>query len=116
MAAPKIVRIDFTVTAAGVMVTKYTRIAGPDGVRDVALDAPDLHRDLDLDWALAWCEAHGFTVRRWPTGARAFRGKPWPIRTVGEIKRRREQVERDVRAGLLPGGFYWAGLDFALDC
>jgi hypothetical protein len=115
MAAPQIARIDFAQTRSGVVVTKYQRLMTPDGPRDVVADYA-IKPDLDLDWALAWCEAHGFTVRRWPGGARAFRGKPWPIRTVGEIKRRREQVERDVRLGALPRDFYWAGLDFALDC
>ncbi len=112
---PKIVRMDFWQTAAGVAVTKYERVATPDGPRDVVAEHA-VKANLDLEWALAWCEAHGYTVRRWPGGARAWYGTPWPIRTVAEIKRRREQVERDARLGSLPRDYYWAGLDFALDC
>lgn len=112
---PQIVRMDFNETPGGVVVTKYQRLMTPDGPRDVVAEHA-VKPDLDLEWALAWCETHGYTVRRWPGGARAWLGAPWPIRTVAEIRRRREQVERDARLGTLPRDFYWGGLDFALDC
>jgi hypothetical protein len=71
--------------------------------------------ELEIAQAAQWLEAHGYTVRRWPTGLRAWRGEPWPIRTPGQIRKRRAEVERLAQAGHLPGKFFYGGLNFALD-
>lgn len=44
---------------------------------------------------LAWCEAHGWTVRRWPGGARAFLGQPKPVRDRAGILAVRRQAEQE---------------------
>lgn len=103
-------RIDFDVQSHGTLIFRFRHINGrdcPDGVPD--LEPPG----FDLDGALAWCEAHGYAVCRWPGGARAWKGRPWPIRTMAQILKRRGQVERDVRAGRLDLGFNYLSLNFA---
>ena len=106
-------RIDFTEHAQGVTVVKFWKCDGKDipPPEGASLHGPE----FDLEEALAWCEAHGYTVRRWPGGARAWKGQPWVIRTRGRIRRRRVEVESMARAGQLPSDFYFTGLDFALD-
>lgn len=106
-------RIDFTVHAQGVTVVKFWTCDGRDvpAPEGALLKGPE----FDLEEALAWCEAHGYTVRRWPGGGRAWKGQAEPIRTRSRILRRRVEVERLARAGQLPGDFYFTGLDFALD-
>lgn len=49
--------------------------------------------DFDLDAALAWCEENDYTVHNWRYGARAWRGKPWPIRTMRQIIQLRRKLE-----------------------
>jgi hypothetical protein len=85
-------RIDFAVATSGVVVTKLWLIEG----RNVALHgAQTKPADFDLDGALAWCEANGYTVRRWQGGARAWRDdEPRPIRTRLQIWRRRARAEQ----------------------
>lgn len=106
-------RIDFTQHAQGVTVVKFYKSDGRDvpDPEGACLRGPE----FDLARALAWCEAHGYAVRRWPGGARAWKGQPWAVRTRQQIRRRRVEVEGLVRGGHLPGGFFFAGLDFALD-
>lgn len=104
-------RIDFTVLSdGGVIITKMRRdtsnlqypraIPLPDGS---STKTPG----FDLEGALTWCEDHGYVVRRWPGGARAWKGsKPWPIRTGYGIFKARQRAEREGK------GF---SLDFAYD-
>lgn len=106
-------RVDFSVCDAGVVITKFWKQDGRDVPDPKGANIKPL--GFNLDGAIAWLEAHGYTVRRWPNGARAWKGTPWPIRTRGQIQRKREQVEKAVMAGRLDGGFNWTSLDFALD-
>jgi hypothetical protein len=103
-------RIDFAVVPSGVAVTKFWLIDG----RSIPAHGGEIKpTGFDLEAALAWCEAHGYTVRRWNGGARAWKGKPWPVRTQAQILRKRTQVERQVLAGRADGRLL--SLDFALD-
>jgi hypothetical protein len=103
-------RIDFAVTTVGVAVTKFWLIDG----RSIPAHGGEMKpAGFDLEGALAWCEAHGYTVRRWDGGARAWKGKPWPVRTQKQILRKRSEVERQAFAGHADG--HLLTLDFALD-
>lgn len=89
-------RIDFTILDDGrIIVLKMRREKAER--RDVVTDN-DVHLDLNLDAALAWCDEHGYTIRTWDGGARAWRGEMWVIRTRAQIKKKREQAERRVAA------------------
>jgi len=85
-------RIDFAVATSGVVVTKFWMIGG----RNVAPRGAEIkHSEFDLDAALAWCKANGYTIRRWDGGARVWKGDvPRPVRTRLQIRRRRAQAER----------------------
>lgn len=91
-------RIDFRVEPAigQVLVTKYVHVAG----RDEAHGPPYPLDTLDLEDALAWCEEHDYTVYRWPNGARAFRGTPWPIRGRRQISRLRQRLDQEALAAM----------------
>ena len=101
-------RIDFTTLADGrVIVLKLRRdTTDPTTPRDIPL--PDGGHNIkpatfDLDAALDWCAQHGYAIRRWPGGARAWRAPtPWIIRTRNLIQRMREHNP-------------YAQLDFAFD-
>ena len=89
-------RIDFTLLDDGrIVVLKMQRQAAER--RDMVTDN-DIHLDLDLPFALDWCREHGYTVRTWHNGARAWHGEIWVIRTRAQIKRERERLERQSRA------------------
>ena len=45
-----------------------------------------------LDAAVSWLEAHGYTVRRWPGGARAWLGDILPVRNKAQIIMMRNQL------------------------
>lgn len=91
-------RIDFTTLEDGRTIVQKMR-REPAERRDVVTDH-DIHLDLDLTAALAWCREHDYTVRTWHGGARAWHGEIWVIRTRAQIKRRREQAERRLAASL----------------
>ena len=108
--APLPDRIDFSVVACGVVVTKFWLLSG----RTVAPYGAEVKPpEFDLDGALAWCAENGYTVRRWPGGARAWKGKPRPIRTRSQIWQKRARAERLALRG--DGRGSTLGLDFALD-
>jgi hypothetical protein len=103
-------RIDFAVVPSGVAVTKFWLIDG----RSIPLHGGEMKpAGFDLEEALDWCEANGYTVRRWDGGARAWKGEPWPVRTRTQILRKRSAVERMVFAGHASGNLL--SLDFAFD-
>ena len=103
-------RIDFAVVATGVVVTKFWLIDG----RSIPLHGGEIKpTGFDLEGTLAWCEANGYTVRRWEGGARAWKGEPWPVRTRAQILRKRSAVERQVFAGHADGRLL--SLDLAYD-
>ena len=116
-------RIDFIITAGGVIVAKFRSSDG----RYTPIEAAEVKPpDFDVDTAARWLTAHGFEVRRWPSayglpgGARAWKGAPRPIRTAAQIRRRRSEVEGAIRMWMHahPGErppVHVGGLDFALD-
>ena len=112
-------RIDFIQMGDGrVIVQKLRRDAEtePARPRDIPLSTEVKPAGFVLADALAWCQSNDYAVRRWPGGARAWKGvSPWVIRTRGEIHRKRQQVEAQVRrTGGSEGGSSLM-LDFAYD-
>ena len=102
-------RIDLLIIPTeGVLVRKYA-----EGWESDPSLRPAIHTNTtaSLDEFVAWLEAHGWTVRRWPGGARGFLGKQFPVRTKAEIKRLREQFYRfpvkGVEAHALDLAFEW---------
>ena len=74
-------RVDFCQLSGGnVVVTEMRR----EGQRSIPLGEPTVVT-RDLASLLTEYEANGYTVRRWDSGARAWLGKPWPIRTASQI-------------------------------
>ncbi|MBC8263325.1 MAG: hypothetical protein H8E47_04285, partial [Anaerolineales bacterium] len=74
-------RVDFCQLSGGnVVVTEMRR----EGQRSIPLGEPTVVTH-DLANLLTEYEANGYTVRRWDGGARAWLGKPWPIRTASQI-------------------------------
>jgi hypothetical protein len=53
---------------------------------------------FDLDTALAELTARGWSVRRWQTGARAWRGAPEPVRDRFGIQKMRRRAEAGLMA------------------
>lgn len=50
--------------------------------------------EYDMEPVLKWAEDHGWDVRRWPGGARAFApGTLAPVRTKAQIIRTRNRLE-----------------------
>lgn len=93
-----ITRIDFSVLPNGtVTVVKLGETPHSNG-REVPLENSTLPNQDELDKALAWCRSHGWTVRQWqkvlyfPAGARAWKGEQKPVRTQGQIMRRRSEL------------------------
>ena len=87
-------RIDFLKLSDGrVVILKLRRDAtDPAAPRDIPIiGGHDIKADFNLDAALAWCTANGYSVRRWPGGARAWKGVPWVIRTACQIIRMRRE-------------------------
>jgi len=92
-------RIDFTIIAGGVQVMKFRRdVSNPQRPRDIPIiDGASMKPvEFDLEAAISWCKAAGYTVREIPgRSARAWLGdKPWPIRSRSRIKRMRQSAER----------------------
>jgi len=86
-------RIDFVEAGDRWTVTKFWRVRG----RDRVLNGPD-HKppEFDIQVALAWCRANGYTVHQWPGGARAWRSaEPWPVRRAHEIVRVRARLDSE---------------------
>ena len=86
-------RIDFTELPDGrVIVTKLRR--EPEERRDIPIDSETKSAGFDLERALGWCTANGYTVHRWTGGARAWKAEqPWVIRTRREIWKFRQRLE-----------------------
>jgi hypothetical protein len=103
-----ITRIDFTVVPVdgAVNIRKYA-----EGWTASTLPAiASTNRTQSLEDMLAWLEDHGWTIRRWPGGARAFRDRPMPVRTRAAIQRLRHELTTYP----IPGVELHT-LDFALD-
>ena len=89
-------RIDFTVLSDDrIIVLKLRRDTTTDPARPLDIPLPDGHSinpsGFDLESAIAWCQDHGYTVRRWHNGARAWLNGVRVIRTRGQIQRKRAQ-------------------------
>jgi len=54
---------------------------------------------MTFEEMVTWLETYGWVVFRWPGGARAFRPKPYPIRTRSQIIRLRERLTERKRRG-----------------
>jgi len=81
-----------------VRVTLFDRHDG----RDVARATYTIQGDVEeIRNTLGDC---GFSTYFWETGARAFRGEPWPIRTRVQIWHKRRKLEEQVRQRVLENG------------
>lgn len=102
-----ITRIDFAVADQSVVVNKLVEIDG----RAIVIETSTKPL-AELETMLTWCASHGWTVRRYaPLGARAWKGAAKPVRTAGQIQKRRAEMEKYPVPGLQVHA-----LDFAYDC
>lgn len=112
-------RVDLKAQPNGLLVAKFWRQDGrdvPDPAGAVLYPAESQDAAAwGLMAAVNWLASHGYVVRIWPYGARAFKDDFWPVRDAGRIIVRRRDVEREVQAGVLPSWFNWHTLDFAFD-
>lgn len=110
----KFTRYDILVTPQKITIRKW-RDWTP-GVFTVNDDYEEKPADYDLDQALTWFEQHGYTVRRWPGGARIWLGKPVAVRTASEIKAMRSRLTHEAESyGGVHPRFQVHTLDLALD-
>lgn len=86
---PPTTRLDFHVLPSGTVVNKL----GPNESGKLIVIDHTVRAGFDLDGALAWCRANGWTVRTWPGGARAWHGPARPVRTRAEIQRLRDELQ-----------------------
>ena len=87
-------RIDFTTLADGrVIILKLRRdVKDPAAPRDIPTSHDFKPASFNLDAALDWCQEHGYVVRKWHGGARAWLSeKPWIIRTRSQIIKTRQR-------------------------
>ena len=102
---PSITRIDLTQTTRGVIIKKY-----PDGWTASTQVPQAINAEKSLDEMIAWLKEHSWTVYQWPEvpelglarGARAFLGRPLPVRTKYEIVYRRSQLQAKLEPYLRP--------------
>lgn len=106
----KITRIDLIQTGNRVRVNKY-----PYGW---TLGTPPISSELKpegftIEAAVALL-GRGWTIRTWPGGARAWFGRPKPIRTRHEIQRMRDKLSERFANGALQPGCYQIDLAFEM--
>jgi hypothetical protein len=89
-------------------------VAAYDVTFNPRIQTPTGTISFDLDKALHILEANGWIVRRWWSGARAWRGEIHPVRTRHEIHTVRRRIEKQIRSGLATQGAH-TSLDFAFD-
>jgi len=92
-------RIDFTIADGNVLIQKLD----DETVMARAIPVEQTQKPAaQLDTMLAWCESHGWHVRRYlPLGARAWKGDaPRVVRTEYRIKKKRAQLTRQQIPGL----------------
>lgn len=93
---PEITRIDFYKLPDGnVRVAKY-----PEGWGLKTPSTANYISDRPLDEMLAWLQENGWIIRTWGegpwlSGARAWKDELIPVHTAYEIKRRRENLQRE---------------------
>lgn len=87
----QITRIDLVDTAHG-PAKRCWRAGWMPGDRPRLSDVGPLAEGWTVESAAAKLEAEGWTVRRWPGGARAWRIKPRPVRTGEYASRFRDRM------------------------
>lgn len=70
-------------------------------------------KPVDLSASREWLTAHGYIVRQWPGGMRAWFGRLWPIRTRSEIIAMRSRATKSAERGT--SAVDAATVDFAYD-
>ena len=71
---------------------------------------------FDLATTLDQLAQSGWTVRRWATGARAWRGQPEPVRTRAQIvAMRRRQTQRLIDSCGQPEAAFTTFIDYAYE-
>jgi hypothetical protein len=77
-----ITRVDLFEVPTGILVRQYE-----DGWRTTnTANEAHINYGSTLAEMVAWFEEHGWTVRTWPGGARAFKGSPRPVRDATRAK------------------------------
>jgi hypothetical protein len=56
----------------------------------------EIKTEAEIHEILEWCELKRWTVRRWPDGARAFRGEPKPVRDRAAILSMRRRASQEL--------------------
>ena len=115
---PAITRIDLTETTRGVIVRKY-----PDGWTASTRVPQTVNAEKTIDEMIAWLKEHSWTVYQWPEvpelglarGARAFLGKPLPVRTKYEILYRRSKLTQKLEPYLHPDPYTGEVQQFPID-
>ena len=102
----EVIRMDFVILSDSVIVNKL----GDTG-RLVVIDS-ETKPGFDVEAALAWCRSNGWTVRRWPGGARAWKYGLVPVRKQYEIIKLRDELRMNPRPELEGQG---VSLDLAYD-
>ena len=102
----EIIRMDFAILPDSVIVNKL----GDTG-RLVVIES-ETKPGFDVEAALDWCRSNGWTVRRWPGGARAWKHGLVPVRTSGAIIKLRDELRMNPRPDLEGHG---VNLDLAYD-
>lgn len=105
----EVTRVDFAKRADGWHIVKYCYgwTAKTRPMSDV------LKSEEEINSAIAWCETHGWTIRKWDSGARAWKDKLRPVRDANGIRAMRRKAEDELQRGAVGTNkiFY----DFAFD-
>jgi hypothetical protein len=106
----KVARVDFLKLDDGWHLQKFPHgwTAKTPAISDV------LKTEAEIEAAIQWCQEQGWTVRRWNSGARAWKGEVKPVRDRAGILAMRRRVEAQFTRGENVGTnqiFY----DFAFD-
>ena len=88
---PRVTRIDLFIRPDNrVQVFKY-----PAGWNASTRPVASYISETSYDSIMAWFKENNWITRQWPGGARAFlNGTMAPVRSAGEIKRKREAITR----------------------
>lgn len=103
----EVIRMDFIILADGSITINKLGDTGR-----LAVIESETKPGFDIENALAWCRSNGWTVRRWPGGARAWKHGLVPVRTRGAIIKLRDELRMNPRPDLEGQG---VNLDLAYD-
>lgn len=85
-----ITRIDFLLIEGQMHIRKY-----PYGwTARTPHMTDDIRTPEECEAAIKWCSDHGWLVRRWPGGGRAWAGPLLPVRDYSTIKMLRHQISQ----------------------